>query len=252
MLIFSEISMNFWTSVAFSLFSGIMIMLGGWIFTFKKNWEKRYLDFFIALGAGYILAVALLDMIPEAFAIMPSCMIFVILGYLVVHLFEHVLTPHFHFGEETHQHLISSVVGYSALVGLMVHNFFSGVAIGSGMLMDFDSGLMIFLGTVLHKIPEGFTISSILFAAHHKKRYSFIGTVALALASILGTTLIYVVDLRFEEVKTVALAMSAGTFIHVATTDLIPRINDTESRWLPAVLFLGVAMFLVSQKLILH
>ncbi len=242
--------MNFWTSIILSLFSGLMIMLGGWVFTFKKNWEKRYLDFFIALGAGYILSVALLDMIPEAMGVDFKSMIFVILGYLTVHLFEHVLTPHFHFGEETHEHLVSTVVGVTALVGLMVHNFFSGVAIGSGMLMDYKSGWVIFFGTVLHKLPEGFTISSILFAASHKKRYGLIGTISLAIASVLGTALIYLIDLKISGIKEIALAMSAGTFIHVATTDLIPRINDSESRFLPLVLFLGVGLFFLSQQFI--
>lgn len=243
--------MHFGLSVTLSLFSGLMIILGGWIFAFRKEWESRYLDFFIALGAGYILAVAVLDMIPECYAANPDAMYFVILGYLIVHLFEHVLTPHFHFGEETHEHLISGVAGISALIGLMVHNFFSGVAIGSGMLTGGQIGWVIFLGTVLHKLPEGFTISSIMFASHHRRKSGVLATVLLAVSSLLGTLLIYLFEMKSWTIREGALAMSAGTFIHVATTDLIPRINDSQSRWMPVVLFLGVGLFLLSRA-VLH
>ncbi len=244
--------MNLGWSLVFSLLSGLTIILGGWIFASKKNWESSHLDFFIALGAGFILAVALLDMIPEAFASSPYSMTFVIFGYLIVHLFEHVVTPHFHFGEETHTHLISNTVSTSALIGLMVHNFFSGVAIGSGMLTGYQIGLVIFVGTLLHKLPEGFTISSIMFASHHRRRHGVIGTILLALSSLLGTALIYSFNMEQWPVKDFALSVSAGTFIHVATTDLIPRINDSKERWMPLVVFLGVGLFWVSSLVVRH
>ena len=242
--------MNLGWSLTLSLLSGLTIIAGGWLFAVKKNWEPKYLDFFIALGAGFILAVALLDMIPEAFPSSPYAMVFVILGYLIVHLFEHVFTPHFHFGEETHENLISHTVSTSALIGLMVHNFFSGLAIGSGMLTNIQIGFVIFLGTILHKLPEGFTISSIMFASHHRRKYSVFSTILLAASSILGTVLIYLFNLEKWPVKEFALCLSAGTFIHVATTDLIPRINDSGQRWMPLVVFLGVGLFFVSSLII--
>ncbi len=243
---------NFALPFFLSLTSGLIIMLGGWIFSSKHTWEEKHLDLFIALGAGYILAVAFLDMIPEAVGASSYSMHFVIVGYLVVHLFEHVFTPHFHYGEETHQHLVSHIVSTTALIGLMVHNFFSGVAIGSGMLTSESIGWIIFIGTVLHKLPEGFTISSIMFASHHLKRYAIMGTVLLALSSVMGTLLVYLFQNKDWFFKDFALAMSAGTFIHVATTDLIPRINDSHQRWMPVMVFIGVGLFLISSLILRH
>lgn len=250
--------MNFLFAVLFSLLAGLLIIIGGWIFSFRKEWKKSYLDFFIALGAGYILSVALLDMIPEATTELPETMFWVITGFLIIHLFEHVFTPHFHFGEETHPHLISRVVSMSALIGLMVHNFFSGLAIGSGMMIDLYMGLTIFTGTVLHKLPEGFTIASIMFVSHGRRSVSVLATVLLAFASVMGTLIIYGLNLSDSHLgqdgyfKSVALAMSAGTFLHVATTDLLPRINELENKWLPFVFFLGVGLFCLSSLLMPH
>lgn len=250
--------MTFVYSLIFSLFAGLLIIIGGWVFSFRKQWDKKYLDFFVALGAGYILAVALLDMIPEAYETSSSVMIWVIAGFLIIHLFEHVFTPHFHFGEETHRHLVSRVVSVSAMIGLMVHNFFSGVAIGSGMLIDIHIGVTIFIGTVLHKVPEGFTIASIMYVSHSKRIVSIWATVLLALSSIVGTIIIYMLDLYSNGignegyVKSVALAMSAGTFIHVATTDLIPRVNELQNKWMPVIVFLGVGLFWISTLFLHH
>src|SRR5271155_6146093 len=110
-----------------------------------RNWSRRYLNYFIALGAGFMLATALLEMIPESLklrsnsaagfdASTDTVFLLVLGGYFLVHFFEHTVAPHFHFGEETHHHEIShSHASTAALLGLGIHTFFDGVAIASGL-----------------------------------------------------------------------------------------------------------------------
>src|SRR5262249_44046779 len=77
-------------------------LLGGY-FVVRKEWPRRYLQYFLALGAGYMPAVAFVEVIPEAIKLSGnSALVFVLLGFFLVHLFEHTIAPHFHFGEETH------------------------------------------------------------------------------------------------------------------------------------------------------
>ena len=119
----------------------------------------------IAFGAGFMLAVALLGVMPEVLrdsADAADAAVFVLLGYLAVHLAQHVLTPHFHFGEETHS--LSASAGMSALLGLTLHTFFDGVAIASGFLVSERLGILLFLAVLLHKLPEGVTIASVIVA----------------------------------------------------------------------------------------
>src|SRR5882672_3169927 len=112
----------------------------------------------VAFGAGFMLAVAITEILPEAFARSgPTAPALVLAGYLAVHLTQHTLTPHFHFGEETHH--INAVAGTSALVGLLLHTFFDGVAIASAFLVGPRLGAMVFVAIFLHKLPEGVTIS---------------------------------------------------------------------------------------------
>src|ERR1700689_5974968 len=122
-------------------------VLGGSLIS-HGNWSRRYLKYFIALGAGFMLATALIEMIPESvklhsnsgsyfFNDINSVFVFVLAGYFVVHFFEHTVAPHFHFGEETHHEEMSHAhAGYAALLGLVIHTFFDGVAIASGLLVS--------------------------------------------------------------------------------------------------------------------
>src|SRR5207247_1945431 len=87
----------------------------------------------LAFGAGFMLAVALLGVIPQVLDGSPAAALYILFGYLAVHLAQHVFTPHFHFGEETHR--VSPSAGISAVLGLTLHTFFDGLAISAGVTL---------------------------------------------------------------------------------------------------------------------
>ena len=111
--------------------------LGGAIIV-QKNWDRRYLRYFVALGSGFMLATALLEMLPESVQLAGAkAPLLILAGYFLVHLFEHAVTGHFHFGEETHaEEFMAAHKGYSVLFGLAIHTFFDGIAIASGFLVS--------------------------------------------------------------------------------------------------------------------
>ena len=79
-----------------------------------------------------MLSVAITDLIPDAIIRdQKNGALFVLAGFLLVHLTQHALTGHFHFGEETHT--VSPHVSASAIAGLLLHTFGDGVAIASGL-----------------------------------------------------------------------------------------------------------------------
>jgi zinc and cadmium transporter len=143
------------TSILLGLTAAAANVFGGAIIV-QRNWERRYLRYFVALGAGFMLATALVEMVPESLELRGRNAAFLILlGYLIIHFFEHTVTPHFHFGEETHKdEFIHSHKGYSVLLGLIIHTFFDGIAIASGFLVSNALGWIIFFAVFLHKIPE--------------------------------------------------------------------------------------------------
>ena len=74
-------------------------------------------------------------------------------GYLLVHLTQHMIGPHFHFGEETHQ--VSELVSVSALVGLLLHTFVDGVAVASGFRVSAALGALVFVGDRATQVAGG-------------------------------------------------------------------------------------------------
>src|SRR6266581_489518 len=118
----------------YALVAALGNVVGALAVTRRAARELALIEHFVAFGAGFMLAVALVEVLPEAFARSGTAApALVLAGYLAVHFTQHTLTPHFHFGEETHA--VNRVAGTSALVGLLLHTFFDGVAIASAFLV---------------------------------------------------------------------------------------------------------------------
>jgi zinc transporter ZupT len=225
-----------------------------------RQWSRRFLKYFIALGAGFMLATALLEMIPESLKLRADSsfsqnafaqntdlvFFFVLAGYFLVHFFEHTIAPHFHFGEETHHEEIShSHASYAALLGLVIHTFFDGVAIASGLLVSTALGAVIFIAIFLHKFPEGFTVASLMLASGQSKRAAFTSSVILGGATLLGMGFMFL--LRGE--VAFALPFSAGVTLYVAASDLIPEVNREPKFGMAVMVFVGVAVMLALKSI---
>ena len=174
------------TPLLFAVFAAAGNLIGALAVVRHQRREMSVIERFIAFGAGFMIATAVLGMLPEAFT-RPNAAYYVLAGYLAVHLAQHVLTPHFHFGEETHR--LGARAGMSALAGLSLHTFFDGVAIASGFLVSGRLGILLFLAVFLHKLPEGVTIASMTLAGGGGRRRALAAAAALGVATILGVVL---------------------------------------------------------------
>lgn len=214
-------------------------VLGGF-FIVRRDWSRQYLKYFLALGAGFMLAAAFVEIIPEALRLAGErALPLVLAGYFLVHLFEHTLAPHFHFGEETHpEEMTPHHAGYTALLGLVIHTFFDGVAIASGFLVSTWLGAVIFLAVFLHKLPEGFTVASLMLASGQSRRAALLASVLLGAATLLGVLLTTLLRSHLDY----ALPLSAGVTLYVAASDLVPEVNREPGAKMALVVFLGVAV----------
>ena len=231
---------TFWFAVAAALGN----MAGAVAVVRSLRRELRVIDACLAFGAGFMLAVAVLGVLPEVLRDGEEGALFVLAGYLAVHLAQHVFTQHFHFGEETHR--VSRSAGVSALLGLTLHTFFDGVAIASGFLVSGELGLLLFLAVLLHKLPEGVTIASVMVAGGQSRGQALGAAAVLGLATILGVVLTEAV----EPLARHGLAISAGVTIYVAASNLVPEFQAKRG-WLSALAFFGGAVgFFLTEKLL--
>lgn len=222
-------------------------LAGGWFITSRPSIRRAALNVFLSLGAGFMLAAAILEVIPLSLGMTAQAGVYVLAGYLFVHLVEHTISTHFHFGEETHRDaMVESRVAFSALGGLVLHSFFDGTLIGAGFWVSPRVGILLFLAVVLHKIPEGFTAASIMRAANRGLMSERIATLLVGCATLAG-----VLTIGMSEVLSrTALPFSAGVTLYVAASDLIPEVNKESGATVSVGVFLGVVVFLLTDRLL--
>ena len=226
------------TAAGANVFGGTLIV--------RRQWNSSYLRYFIALGAGFMLATALTEMVPQSLTLGGERAAFLILaGYLIIHFFEHTVVPHFHFGEETHADEFSDAGrSYRILFGLMAHTFFDGIAIASGFIVSDWLGWIIFLAVFLHKIPEGFTVASVMLASGRSRKFAWTASAMLGVATFAGVLTMAV----FRQNVALGLPLAAGVTIYVAASDLIPEVNKEPGVAMALLVFVGAAtLFLLEQ-----
>ena len=210
-----------------------------------SRWSVRALDNMVALSAGFMVSVALLDLAPDAILTHgPRAALVILIGYLLVHLTQHTLAPHFHFGEEVHH--VTKMVSFSALAGLMLHTFVDGVAIASGFGVSEGLGILVFLAILLHKLPEGLAISSLFLAAGESRGAALAASGALAVSSLLGALLTQQLPILQEY----GLPLAAGVTLYVGASNLVPEFQGKKGWSLPVSFFLGCVLYYLARQLV--
>src|SRR6476659_6104139 len=226
---------------------------------------ERFLKYLVALGAGFMMAAIFIEIVPETVNIWTAnhdaasssgaivgAMTLLLAGYLLIQLFEHTLAPHFHFGAETHpESMLRPSAAYTAVGGLCIHTFFDGVSIASAFLVNFNVGLLVFVAILLHKMPEGFTVASIMLASGRSTKKALWATAAIGAATHAGVIAVALLNTRIKNAVGYALPFSAGVTLYVAASDLIPEVNHKEERnpMVSIVVFVGVALFYLLHRL---
>jgi len=228
-------------ALVFALMAALGNLVGAWAVIRHARRGLHVIEVFLALGAGFMLAVTLVDMIPEAIARDALAPGFILAGYLAVHLAQHVAVPHFHFGEETHH--LSASAGVSALIGLLLHTFFDGVAIASGFLVSPGLGLLLFMAVFLHKLPEGVAMASVILSTGQSAARAVGAAGALGAATILGVLLTDVA----APLRTHGLAIAAGVTLYVAASNLVPQIQARKGWRMWVAFFAGAGFFFLAR-----
>ena len=230
----------------FALVAASANVVGGLMVT-RNHWTARSLRYFIAVGSGFMLGTIFLEMIPESAEGGSDWWPALVLGgYLIVHFFEHTFAAHLHFGEETHHSEMNQTLGISALIGMLVHTFFDGVAIGAAFGESQGLGLLVFIAMFLHKIPDGFTVASIVLSTGHSPQRALLSSGLLGLATLTGVFAFHVAGSG----QAYAMPISAGCTLYVAASDLIPEVNRETGIRMALLVFAGMGLFLMVRAIV--
>ena len=232
------------SALLYGVAAAVANIVGAVAVTSRTTWSLRALDALLSFAAGFLISVSLVDLFPDSIAVAgPIAPLVVLLAYLLVHLTQHTIGRHFHFGEETHS--VSELVSMSALVGLLMHTFVDGVAVASGLLVSPRLGALVFVAILLHKFPEGLAISSLFLAAGAGRRKAILAAAALGVTTIAGVLL---TD-QWEFLRRYGLAVSAGVTLYVGASNLVPELQDRPGPRIPLSFIAGCGLYFVARSL---
>ena len=205
-------------------------MAGGAI-PLLTTFTRRRLQFALALAAGLLLGAAFFHMIPDAVKSGGTTVLYATpIGFITLFLLERYLMVHVCAPEEEGCEV--HTFGLSAFVGIAFHSLTEGVAAGSALTSQ-SLAFTVFAAVLLHKIPESFALAVILRSAGNSPRRVIALVGALAATFPLGAAIFLIVPSlsNAPEIRTFALAFSAGTFLHISFSDLLPTAHrHSESR----------------------
>lgn len=232
-------------AVAYTLLAAAANVAGAAAVAWRSKWSLPALEKLIALSAGFMVSVAILDLAPEAIEQHGAgAAPLILIGFLLVHFTQHTLVPHFHFGEEVHE--VTRAVSMSALAGLLLHTFVDGVAITSSFDVRATLGFLVFIAILLHKLPEGLAISSIFLASGSSRRRAMFAGASLGIATIVGGLM----TSRIAPLREYGLALAAGVSLYVGASNLVPEFQAKRDWKLQGSFFAGCFLYFVARILI--
>lgn len=211
-----------------ALFSTVIVLgaVGGALLPLHTR-SRTWLVTFLAFAAGVMLGAAFFHMLPEAyhgggyraFWLVPAGFVFLFLleRFVLVHACEEP--------PDCQEHGHASAMGLTAFLGLSVHTLFDGVALGSATAEGV--GLTAFIAIVAHKIPSSLSLAALLRTEGRSYGAVLAFTVAFGLMVPAGALAYLGLErvVAFEHFSPLALAFSAGSFLYIAVSDLLPHIN---------------------------
>lgn len=236
--------------ITYVLLAAAANVAGGFIVYIKKGWSDRGMLALMALSAGLLLSIAVVDLIPEVVTQSRFSPVFILAGMMIIFFMQQFVAPHVHTDKASHKdsHVQGTVTGSS--LGMLIHTFFDGFSIAAGFELDVKVGVTVFVALLLHKIPDGVTIASIIYSLTGNRKKAVGSAVIMGISTVVGAifawllTGVYFPD---EGVLALALSLSAGIFLYVAGSDLLPAVNAARDRLLMWFVVLGIVIYFLLQ-----
>jgi len=213
-------------------------LLGGFL-PLLRALSQRALALLLSFSAGVLLGAVFFHMLPETGRVLNDAIGWPILaGFLLIFVMERFVFVH---ACEEHECDIHQM-GIPAFLGISLHSLLDGVALGAGLILP-QLGPAVLLAVIIHKMPDSMSISSILLAAGWQRRKIGWLNLLFSLTTPIGAVIAYLFfrSLSPESIAAV-VGISAGTFLAIATADILPQVHRIEQRNPMTLVFLALGL----------
>lgn len=235
---------QFTITVINSSLAALATLAGVYAVYLYSDWAKRNTVLLISFSAGMIMTVALTHLLPEAMELNHDSFNFILFAIVVFYILEHIIAIHACTEDDCHVH----TMGYPAFFGILLHSLIDGIIIGVSFKADFTVGLVTTMAILFHRLPVGIATTSMLLHAGFEKAKTIQMGIAVAVVTPIGAVLSYAFTRNINDAMLANLiAFSAGAFIYIGASDLIPETHKYSSkRNIPLVLAGVILVYLVT------
>ncbi len=180
----------------------------------------------VSLAVGAMFGDTFIHLLPHAFrspggTLAPS--LYVLAGILMFFLLEKFLLWRHQHGPDYEERI--HPVGYVNLAADGLHNLIDGLLIGASYLVSPAVGLGTTLAVVLHEIPQEIGDFGVLLHAGFGVKKALCWNFLSALLAVVGAVIALVVGAEIASLPEVILPLTAGSFIYLAGSDLVPELH---------------------------
>lgn len=216
--------------ILFSILGGVVSLVGGLALLMKKSWSHEAMLLMISFAAGVLLSVSFSELLPEAVEATELA------GKEVGPLFEVTLAAMvgfflfersfvwFHHHHEPHQDQPKPVVTM-VWIGDTLHNAIDGLVITAGFFVSVPVGITTALAVGAHELPQEIADFSLYVAEGIGKTKTLVLNVVSSLATVVSAVSAYFLWDKISVLQPQLLAFTAGMFIYIAGSDLIPELH---------------------------
>lgn len=239
---------TFWTALGTSSLAALVTAIGIYTIRHFEAWGRKYSIYFICFAAGVLISVSFLHIIPKSFEMNANAPVYLLIGFLFLHLFNRFITafvcerdPDSRYG-----------IGLVPMFGIGLHSFIDGFIYSITFTVSIFTGALAATGMVLHEFPEGIITYLLLLRGGFSEKTSLIlAFLAASLTTPLGMLVSYPFISQIDKpLLGILLSLSAGALVYVGATHLLPQAEKEHRKYSLFALGAGilVAVIIVLSK----
>ncbi|MEW5950993.1 MAG: ZIP family metal transporter [Elusimicrobiota bacterium] len=225
----------------FSFIAAIFSLVSAF-WALKKGFaERNQISKILAFSSGIMISVSFLHFLPEGYSQNSSMTSWsFLMAVLVLFSLENftVMNTCSEFVEDCHMHSL----GFFAFAAMTLHSFIDGFNISVGFSFGKAVGFNSLAAVMMHKFADGITLAAILRHAGFSDKKNIFYAALMSFATVVGSAMSYRLISSFSYYSPVLLGISAGSFIYISATEIIPHLHR-EKRFSSPFLFLGGYLF---------
>ncbi len=198
--------------------------IGGIIGVVIKRNSNKFLSFILSLASGLMMSIICFDLIPEALEISDilHILIGIILGIIVMIICDLFVQNKFSNKSKGSTLLQTGII---VSIGLAIHNFPEGLAIGSGFESSLKLGLSLALAIAIHDIPEGISMAVPMKNGGMKVSKVIYLVVLSGITTGIGAFFGAIIGSISEQIIAICLSFAAGAMLYIVSGELVPESN---------------------------